>query len=79
MMNTIAKENPECSETENMKCLMNSDILENFVRENRGEWDHDAWLMLCAEIEEKGYLPIDFTTVGLQLEKIKAAYLNCTL
>lgn len=61
-------------ETENLKKLKQSDILKNFVRINRGLWDHQAWLNLCEEIHGEGYHPIDLSEVGLHLEEVKAAY-----
>lgn len=46
----------------------------DFVREHKGEWDHQAWLDFCAAIEENGYTPIDLDKVGLLLEQKKVEY-----
>ena len=61
-------------EAENLEKLKQSEILRNFVRENKGLWDHQAWLKLCALIKEEDYHPIDLSEVGLHLEEVKAGY-----
>lgn len=63
-------------ECENLKRLSRSSILMNFVKKCNGSWDHDAWLKLCGQLEDKGYAPIDFDHVGLLLEEKKASYLE---
>ena len=57
---------------ENLKRLGESGILDDFIVRNGGNWDHQAWLGLCTEIEAKGYAPIDFDQVGLMLEGKRA-------
>ena len=66
------KASPECSREDNLKKLAKSGKLENFVKKNNGIWDHQSWLVLCGEIVEEGYEPIDFDQVGLILESHKA-------
>ena len=61
-----------CPKGENLKKLAKSGKLEGFVRKNKGCWNHQSWLVLCAEIVEDGYEPIDFDQVGLILEDLKA-------
>ena len=63
---------PICSKEENLGKLAKSGKLECFVRKNKGCWNHQAWLVLCAEIVEEGYEPIDFDHVGLILEDLKS-------
>ena len=60
------------SKEENLNKLAKSGKLEGFVKKNKGCWDHQSWLVLCSEIVEEGYNPIDFDQVGLILEKCKA-------
>ena len=59
---------------DNLKKLAKTGILANFVKRNKGAWDHEGWLGLLASIREKGYCPIDEDQVGLLLEQKKAAY-----
>jgi len=61
-----------CSKEQNLRKLAKSGKLECFVRKNKGCWNHQEWLVLCAEIEEECYEPIDFDQVGLILENLKA-------
>jgi len=65
-----------CSKEENLKKLAKSGKLESFVKENKGCWDHQAWLVLCGEIVESGYEPIDFDQVGVILENHKVNFLD---
>ena len=60
-----------CSKEENLEKLAKSGKLEDFVRKNKSCWDHQSWLVLCGEIVEEGYEPIDFDQVGLLLESYK--------
>jgi hypothetical protein len=59
---------------DNLKKLAKTGILANFVKRNKGQWDHEGWLGLLASIKEKGYYPIDEDQVGLLLEQKKAEY-----
>jgi hypothetical protein len=59
---------------DNLKKLSKTGILANFVKRNKGAWDHEGWLSLLESIKEKGYCPIDEDQVGLLLEQKKAAY-----
>ncbi len=61
---------------ESFSKLLNSGILANFVKTNKGSWDHQKWIMLCDEISKKGYSSIDFNQVGLALEQEKDNYFS---
>ena len=64
-----------CTGTEDsFSKLLKSGILANFVKSNKGSWDHQKWIKLCDEISEKGYSSIDFNQVGLALEQEKDNY-----
>ena len=39
---------------DNLKKLAKTGILANFVKRNKGAWDHEGWLGLLASIKEKG-------------------------
>lgn len=63
---------------ENLRRLGKSKIIKDFVERTNYSWNHQDWLDLCAEIEAKGYTPVDFDQVGLMLEAKKSAYCgNC--
>ncbi|HCE44234.1 MAG TPA: hypothetical protein DET40_11860 [Lentisphaeria bacterium] len=71
------KASPECcSKESNLKKLAKSGKLESFVKKNKACWDHQSWLVLCAEIVEDGYEPIDFDQVGIILENHKTNFLG---
>ncbi|MCF7790555.1 MAG: hypothetical protein K9M56_01030 [Victivallales bacterium] len=59
----------------NLKKLSRTPILMNFVKKNKGCWDHQTWLELCASLEDRGYTPIDYEKVGKLLETKKETYL----
>ena len=59
----------------NLKKLSRTPVLMNFVKKHDACWDHQAWLELCATLEEKGYSPINHEEVGALLEQKKEAYL----
>ncbi|OGV52389.1 MAG: hypothetical protein A2X49_13460 [Lentisphaerae bacterium GWF2_52_8] len=61
-------------EEANIKKLTRSTLVASFVKRQKGEWDHSAWLGFCAMLEQKGYTPIDWDKVGLLLESKKAEY-----
>lgn len=61
--------------SDNMKRLFRTPILMNFVKKHDGNWNHDQWNELLAELKERGYAPFDADEVGLKLEEKKAAYL----
>ena len=65
-----------CDKESNLKKLVKSGKMENFVKKNKGSWDHQAWLVFCGEIVEEGYDPIDFDRLGIILESHKAAFLS---
>ena len=65
-----------CSKEENLKKLEKTSKIKSFVKKNKGCWDHKTWIMLCAEIAEEGYEPIDFDQVGLIAEKHKTDFLS---
>ena len=67
---------PVCSKEENLRKLEKTCRIESFVKKNKGCWDHQAWLVFCAEIAEGGYEPIDFDQIGLILENHKANFFS---
>ncbi len=59
----------------NLKKLAKTSLMMNFVKKNDGRWNHDQWLELLANLDKKGYKPIDQDQVGLMLEEKKEVYL----
>ncbi len=59
---------------DNLNRLLETGILQAFVKEKNGAWNHHEWLELCDKIKEKGFTPIAFDQVGLMLEDIKSRY-----
>ncbi len=59
---------------QNLKKLSRTCIPMNFVKKNKGHWNHDSWLVFCSSLEKKGYAPINFDQVGILLEKKKEQY-----
>ena len=72
----IAPKKPTSDANENLKRLICSGILKEFVRDKSGAWDHQGWLDLCDKISKEGYAPIDFDQVGLALENERTDYSN---
>ncbi len=70
------KASPVCNKENNLKKLAKSGKLEKFVKAKKANWDHQSWLVLCSEIVEEGYEPIDFDQVGLILENCKVEFLR---
>lgn len=60
---------------QNLKKLIKTPILMNFVKKHAGAWDHSEWEGLLAELKQKGYSPIDADQVGLKLEEKKEKHL----
>ncbi len=60
----------------NLKKLSRTSIPMNFIKKNRGTWNHVDWESFCDSLDNKGYTPIDFDEVGVLLEKKKVAYLK---
>jgi isocitrate/isopropylmalate dehydrogenase len=58
----------------NLAKLAKTTTLMNFVKKNKGSWDHQLWEELCDKIAKK-YSPIDFDQVGIILEEKKNKYL----
>ncbi|MCX6986215.1 MAG: hypothetical protein NT118_15920 [Lentisphaerae bacterium] len=58
----------------NLQQLEQLGILDKFVQENNGSWDHQKWMELCGLIEKQDLGPIDFDKVGLILEEKKAKH-----
>jgi len=56
----------------NIRKLEQLGILDKFVKENNGSWDHHTWVDLCELIEKQNLGPIDFERVGLIIEEKKA-------
>ncbi len=59
---------------DNLQKLEKLGILDRFVEENNGNWDHQTWINLCELIEKHDLGPIDFDKVGLILEEKKAKH-----
>lgn len=59
----------------NLKKLAKTSLLMNFVKKNKGKWNHEQWLELLANLNKKGYKPIDADAVGLLLEEKKEVFL----
>ncbi len=59
---------------ENLKKLAKTTLLANFVKKNKGSWDHQEWIELLENLKSKGYYPVDEDQVGLIVEKKKAEY-----
>jgi len=59
----------------NIRKLEQLGILDKFVKENNGTWDHHTWVDLCELIEKQNLGPIDFERVGLIIEGKKAELL----
>ena len=59
----------------NLQKLGQLGILDKFVQENNGTWDHQKWIDLCVLIEKLDIGPVDFDKVGLMLEEKKARHL----
>lgn len=59
---------------DNLKRLAKSKLPGSFVKKHNGAWNHDAWLAFLAELEEKGFLPINIDFVGLILEEEKIEF-----
>ena len=60
----------------NLKKLRKSPIPMNFVKKQKGSWNHQDWLDFLKNLEEKQYFPIDTDKVGLILEEKKKQYLE---
>ena len=60
----------------NLQKLSRTSIPMNFVKRTEGQWEHDQWLNFCESLNQKGYTPIDFDSVGLLLEKKKELYFS---
>ncbi len=59
---------------DNLQKLEQLDILDKFVKENNGNWDHQKWMELCELIEKQDLGSIDFDKVGLLLEEKKSKH-----
>lgn len=59
---------------ENLKKLAKTTLLANFVKKNKGSWDHQEWVELLENLKTKGYYPVDEDQVGLIVEKKKTEY-----
>ena len=62
-------------EEANIRKLSRSPIPMNFVKKQKGTWDHQDWLNFLEYLKGKKYFPIDVDRVGLLLEEKKAQYL----
>lgn len=61
---------------DNLRKLEQLGILDRFVKENNGMWDHQKWIDLCALIDRQELGPVDFDKVGLILEEKKSRYFS---
>ncbi len=75
IMAVTKEETARKKEDANLKKLTKSPIAMNFVKKQKGEWNHQDWLNFLEYLKEKGYTPIDADRVGLLLEEKKAQYL----
>ena len=62
-------------EETNLKKLVKTPIILNFIKKKGANWNHQDWLDFLAYLKEKGYDPINPDQVGLLLEERKAQYL----
>ncbi len=69
------KEKAVLSAEDNLKKLSRSKLPMLFVKKHEGTWNHQDWLDFLADIQKRGYAPIDTDQVGLILEGKKAQYL----
>ncbi len=69
------KEKAVLSAEENLKKLSRSKLPMLFVKKHDGAWNHQDWLDFLADIQKRGYDPIDTDSVGLILEAKKEQYL----
>ncbi len=60
----------------NLNRLKKTVIPINFIKKNKGAWNHQQWLEFCQKLQDKGYTPINFDEVGLLLERKKLDYLS---
>jgi hypothetical protein len=59
-----------------LKRLLESNVLQNFVKENEGFWNYDKWKTLLLEIQKNEYGKIESDTIYKELEKIKLNYIK---
>ena len=62
-------------EETNLKKLIKTPIILNFIKKKNANWNHQDWLDFLSYLKEKGYDPINPDQVGLLLEERKAQYL----
>ena len=62
-------------EEANIRKLSRSPIPMNFVKKQKGVWNHQDWLDFLEYLKAKKYFPIDTDRVGLLLEEKKAQYI----
>jgi hypothetical protein len=81
----LKKETPESSVVndslksttrENLKKLAKSFFLSRWVGEHNGQWNHQDWLSLIAQLEKSEFWPLDPDQVGRLLETNKGSYLE---
>jgi len=65
----------KCAGPKGLAELAKTNLLTNFVKKNKGCWDHDKWLGLVEDLKSKGY-EFDPDQMGLMLEDKKAEYLR---
>ncbi len=71
-LRSLARRSNEC----NLQKLEQLGILDSFVKDNNGIWDHQKWISLCELIENHDLGPVDFDKVGLILEEKKSRHFS---
>jgi len=52
------------------------EILDEFIEQQQGQWNHDEWLILLEKLQKVGFKPIDEAQVGLLLEERRTVWKN---
>ena len=61
------------SQQETMDAIATCGILQSFVRENGGQWDHKQWLGLLDRLRGQGFF-VDPDLIGIALERERTVY-----
>jgi hypothetical protein len=71
-----ASDRPAASEADNLRRWKESGQARAWVEAHRGQWNHQDWLALLAELEHSPYWPMRPDAVGLTLEEAKRGWLQ---